>query len=461
MQLTESAGAGTWSSSLVSVATIGTTGIVKGIAANLSTTITYTFCTGCKTTKVVSVNPLAVIAGATSVCQGLITTLTDATVGGTWSSSNTGILNFASTNGNVTGVSAGTTTISYVLPTGCTSAMTMTVNPLSPIAGPDGVCYQKTIALTDLVPGGVWSSASATIASVVPTSGIITGASGTNNSTTITYTTSTGCKATKVVSVYALPTSPPAIGGPATVSISGTPITLTNTVTGGTWSIGNTSRATVIPTSGVLTGVGIGTVIITYTVANAAGCTNQVTKLITVGPATPPHTITAKTVSINVDGSLSLNESIKGGIWSCDDCDGVVSLNTETGTITGIATGRATITYTVNDEFGSSMSITKVNVNALPESVITLTKEGNVYLIPNPNKGEFTVKGNLAATIDEDLTIEIVDILGRSIYKGNAKSTEGKINEQVVLSNTLANGMYLLNLHSNTEHYVFHFVVER
>ena len=461
MQLTESAGAGTWSSSSVSIATVGTTGIVKGIAANLSVTITYTFCTSCKTTKVVTVNPLAVIAGATSVCQGLNTTMTDATVGGTWSSSASGVLNFASTNGNVTGVSAGTATISYILPTGCTSAMTMTVNPLAPIAGPNGVCYQKTIGLTDLVPGGVWSSASATIASVVATTGIVTGATGTNSGTTITYTTSAGCKATKVVSVYALPAVPPAIVGPATVSISGTPITLTNTVTGGTWSSGNIGRATVVSTSGVVTGVGLGTVIITYTVSNAAGCTNKITKTIAVGPAPPPHTITAKTVSINVDGLLALNETIKGGMWSCDDCDGIVGLHPETGTITGIGQGRATITYTVIDDSGTSIFITRVVVKALPESVITLTKEGNVYLIPNPNKGEFIVKGNFATIIDEDLTIEIVDILGQTIYKGNAKAFEGKINEQVVLSNTLANGMYLLNLHSNVENYVFHFVVER
>lgn len=126
-----------------------------------------------------------------------------------------------------------------------------------------------------------------------------------------------------------------------------------------------------------------------------------------------------------------------------------------------IGQGGASITYTVSDEFGTLLSITKVVVNALPESAITLTKEGNVYLIPNPNKGTFTIKGNLATATDEEITIEVVDIIGQTIYKGYAKAIDGKINEQIVLSNTLANGMYLLNLHSNAEHYVFHFVVER
>ena len=461
MLLTESAGAGTWSSSAVTIATIGTTGVVKGIAANNSATITYTFCTGCKTTKVVSVNPLSIIAGSTSVCQGSIATMTDATAGGTWSSSAPGVLNFASTNGNVTGISAGIATVSYVLPTGCTSVMTMTVNPFAPIAGPNGVCYQKTIGLTDLVPGGAWSSLAPTIASVVATSGLVTGLSASNNSTTITYTTSAGCKATKVVSVYALPTAPPAIGGPATVSISGAPITLTNATTGGTWTSSNIARATVVPTSGVVTGFGLGTVIITYTVSNAAGCTNQVTKVVTVGPLPPPHTVTTKTVSINVDASFALNETVKGGIWTCNDCEGIVTLNQETGTITGIGQGRATITYTINNESGTSLSITRVVVNPLTESVLTLTKGRSVYLIPNPNKGEFTIKGNLTSTNDDNVAFEVVDILGQTIYKGNTKASAGEINEQVVLNNTLANGMYLLNLHSANEHHVFHFVIER
>ena len=389
MQLTESAGAGTWSSSSVSIATVGTTGVVKGIAANLSATITYTFCTGCKTYKLVSVNPLSSIAGATGVCQGYTTLMTDATAGGTWSSSAAGVLNFASTNGNVTGVNAGTATIYYILPTGCTSAMTMTVNPLMPISGPNGVCSQKTISLSDLVPGGAWSSLAPTIASVGATSGVVTGASLANSSTTITYTTSAGCRATKLVSVYALPSAPPAIGGPAAVSISGSPVTLTNTTTGGTWSSNNIARATVGSATGVVTGVGVGTVIITYSVTNPNGCSNQATKMITVGTSAPGS-----------EGNSLITENVP-------------------------------------------------------------LSDGNILLIPNPNKGEFTIKGNLNTITDEEITIEVVDILGQSIYKGQVKVVDSNINEHVVLKNTIANGRYLLNLHSSGEHYVIQFVVER
>ena len=52
-------------------------------------------------------------------------------------------------------------------------------------------------------------------------------------------------------------------------------------------------------------------------------------------------------------------------------------------------------------------------------------------------------------------------MLGQVIYKQNATTQNGSLNEQISLSNSLANGMYLLNVSSGTEHKVFHFVIEK
>ena len=86
---------------------------------------------------------------------------------------------------------------------------------------------------------------------------------------------------------------------------------------------------------------------------------------------------------------------------------------------------------------------------------------GNVQLIPNPNTGLFTIKGTLETLVDQQVSIEITDMLGQVIYKDNVAIQNGKINEQIRLDNTLANGMYLLNLNSETYNKVFHFVIER
>ena len=462
MTLTNSL-AGTWSSGAISVATIGTNGLVTGLATNSATApITYTFCTGCKATLTVSVLPLSPIVGVTSVCQGQVITLTDASAGGTWSSSATGIATFASSNGNVTGVSTGAATISYALASGCTATFNVTVNPLLPITGPSSLCNGQSITLANATPGGgTWASASSTIATV-STGGVVTGVTVLNLTAIISYTTPLGCRAIKTVTVNAVPTVASLIGGPFAVAVSGAPITLTNTTTGGVWSSSNVAKATIGVSTGVVTGVSVGSAIMTYLVTNAAGCSAYVTKAITVGPTAAPGNISTNMLTMNVGANLEMNETIKNGYWTCSDCEGIVELNSGNGSISGIGEGRAIITYTVTNEENTSLSVTKVIVNPKTDMVnntaITFT---SITLMPNPNKGEFTIIGTTSNLASEAINFEVVDMLGQIIYRGQTKAIDGKLEERVQLNNSLANGMYLLNLHSSGEHYVIHFVVER
>src|SRR5262249_46714177 len=132
------------------------TGVVTGVTAG-NTTITYTMGTGCIATTVVTINPLpATITGTASVCTGLVTSLSDATSGGTWSSSN-GNASIDGVAGVVTGSSAGTSVITYMLGTGCIRTTTVTVNQ-SPatITGTTSVCIGLVTSLADAVSGGTW-----------------------------------------------------------------------------------------------------------------------------------------------------------------------------------------------------------------------------------------------------------------------------------------------------------------
>ena len=85
----------------------------------------------------------------------------------------------------------------------------------------------------------------------------------------------------------------------------------------------------------------------------------------------------------------------------------------------------------------------------------------NVQLVPNPNKGTFNLKGTLATTVDEEVTIEVTDMLGQVIYSSKVAAHNGELNEKIQLSNTIANGMYLLNLRSASDNAVFHMVIEQ
>ncbi len=129
---------GVWSSAATGVATVGSTGIVSGVSSGIAT-ISYTVTNSCGsnfTTRIVTVNPLPLagtITGTSNVTVGSTTTFSNAVIGGTWSSSATGVAIVGST-GVVSGLAAGTTTISYTVNNSCgsTSAtLVLTVNSLT------------------------------------------------------------------------------------------------------------------------------------------------------------------------------------------------------------------------------------------------------------------------------------------------------------------------------------------
>jgi uncharacterized protein YjdB len=140
--------------------------------------------------------------------MGSTTTLSDALLGGVWSSSNTAIATI-STSGVVTGVAAGSVMIYYVVSNSCGSmtdsvAVSVQLSPVAgTISGASSVCQGSTITLTDAATGGVWSSSN-TRASV--SGGVVTGISG--GLDTIRYTVTNACGnaiATKPISIIALP----------------------------------------------------------------------------------------------------------------------------------------------------------------------------------------------------------------------------------------------------------------
>jgi len=121
--LTDASSGGTWISTNTSIATINGTGNVGGVAAGTDT-ILYVLLTACGTmdtaTAILNVNPLPIagtITGADSVCMGQTVTLSDATTGGTWSSSSNTIATVAA--GVVIGVAAGMDNISYTVSNSC------------------------------------------------------------------------------------------------------------------------------------------------------------------------------------------------------------------------------------------------------------------------------------------------------------------------------------------------------
>ena len=361
--LTDATAGGIWTSSNTGMATVGSSsGIVTGVggagAAGGTVTITYTLLTGCINTVVVTVNPNpTAILGAGTVCAGQTITLTDATGGGSWSSSNTGVATIGSSTGIVTGVTAGTTTITYMLSTGCIATTVVTVYPLSPITGTPSTCVGLTTSLADATPGGTWVSSLPGIGSVGSTTGIVTGiAAGT---TTISYVLPTGCTSTLVVTVYALPTP---INGTLSVCVGQT-TSLTDGTAGGTWSSSSTGTATIGSSSGVVTGVAPGTTTITYTLGS--GCI--ITAVVTVND----RAAILGATNLCQSQTTTLSDAVPGGVWS-SSVPGVATIDAF-GDVTGVSVGTSTISYVTAAGCVSTVIVT-VNplgaINGTPELCI-------------------------------------------------------------------------------------------
>ncbi|MBL7690569.1 MAG: hypothetical protein JNM41_03175, partial [Flavipsychrobacter sp.] len=355
---TTTAAGGTWSSSNTAVGTIGsTTGVLYGVSAG-TTVITYALSAGCTSTVVATVTPApSAIVGATSVCEGLTTTLTHPTAGGTWTSSDPTIASIGLGTGVVTGVSAtpapGTATITYTLPSGCYTTMTFTVLPTpGAITGTLALCQSQTATLSSFTVGGTWSSGTTTVATIDPATGLWT-AVGVGTST-ITYTSAAGCITTAVVTVNGIPS---AITGPGAVCVGQT-ITLSSTTPMGAWSSSTPAVAT-ISGSGDVTGLTAGTTDITY--ALASGC--YVTKTVTVNAG--PAAITGSPLGICVGASTFLSCATWGGTWT-SSAPTVASILSP-GMIGGVSVGTATISYTIGATGCASTVV--VTVNTLPGAI--------------------------------------------------------------------------------------------
>jgi len=145
--------------------------------------------------------PVLPITGTTTICQSATTTLTSATPGGSWSSSNPAIASVGLTTGIVTGNSGGTAIITYYTSFNFSTTPVTVIAPYTPgsagrIYGLNYACPNTTVILSETIPGGTWSSSN-TVAATISSSGIVTGI--TPGTSVISYSLSGSCGSTAVV----------------------------------------------------------------------------------------------------------------------------------------------------------------------------------------------------------------------------------------------------------------------
>ncbi len=374
--LTDATGGGTWSSLNTTIAVVSANGgVVTGVSVG-SDTIRYTVTNGrgCSNYKDTIVNvstapTVAAISGSSNrVCVGKTLTLTDATAGGKWSSSNVAQAKVDSLTGVVTGISASNPQIRYTVTnlTGCSTTVnyniTVVNNPtVSAIVGSNTTCVNTTISLTDNTPSGVWSSNNIKIAKV-DTIGNVTGLTAGIDTIAYTVTNGTGCSTSSLFPisiVTGIPVKP--IYG-VSVLCSGNSTVLQDSTAGGTWTSSDNGIA--FPVGSTIYAGSGGTATITYTVSGGTGCSGTATFNFTVIQVPTVPAITGNS-QVCIGNTIQLSNTVSGGFWTSSN----TSLATvdQTGLVKGLATGGVVISYTVTGNGGCTQTSTaNVNVNALP-----------------------------------------------------------------------------------------------
>jgi len=387
--LTDATTGGTWSTSASSIADVNTTGTVSGVTLG-SATIYYTVVstTGCNgvASLNVTVNPnpsVGLITGASSLCDGATTTLYDDSTGGIWSSKDTAVATIDNTLGTVVGVRAGTDSIFYTVYNGFGCSATIgtleTVNPLpavGTITGSRAVCFGSTTTLTDTTAGGTWSSTNTSVATITG-GGVMSGVA--DGTTTISYSVVNGygCLAavTALDSVVNAPSVDSITG--ATHLCAGSTAMLSDGVSGGVWTSGNTSLATVDSSTGMVTGVSAGNATIIYTVFNGSGCSAFVSIVDTILPSPLVDGIVGTVSNLCIGGSTGLTDAIVGGTWATSN-SGIATVNSS-GVVIAVARGIDTISYSITGSNGCvGFSDYTISVDTLPDASILPATGGSI-----------------------------------------------------------------------------------
>lgn len=342
--------------------------------------------------------PTAIMPTSGLTCQASTVALSSSPSGGNWTSDNPPVASVGTTTGIMTTGATGTARITYTnATTGCFTRKTFTVQPIpAPITGTTAICQTSTTTLNNAsAPAGTWISSNPTGMSV-NTSGVVTGTA--LGTAIISYRLGNGCQTTTVVTVNA---PPPGITGPSQVC-AGSNITLLNGASGGSWLSGDITKATVGPTSGIVSGVAAGNVNISYTIPGCA----SVWKALTINPL--PGTIGGM-LNTCYGSTTLLTSTAPGGTWVSDNPT-VATVDTFTGVVTGITMGMSIISYRVGSGCFTTATVT---VNPLAPivgsdsvcvgSVITLTNivGGGTWVSGNPDIAKAdTFTGNIHGLVN-------------------------------------------------------------
>jgi len=438
--LSVAATGGTWSSSDVSVATIGaTTGILTGVAPGLIE-VTYTVPGPCgpsysiyDSVEVSNTTDPGTISGGTSVYLGGNLSLHDGVRGGTWSSSDPGVASVSS-SGYVSGIALGSATIDYSV-MGCgglvSTSVVVTVLPLNSISG------------NIIFPGGF--SGNVKVWLITYNSGTMdleafdsTNVSCSRDSVFYQFlgepTDSFRIKAavtdTTIATTGFIPTYHSSYFYWHDANVLGHVAGTSDVLQDITMAYGSVAAGPGFIGGNVTTGANRGT----STTIPAVGLLMELT--------TATGSLVQQTVT-DASGNYTFNSLPLGTYVVHPELINYLSTD-----YTGITISTGAPSATAADFVQHTISHT---ITPVATGISTLTTSGSsVSVFPNPTTGNLNIQWYETTT--ENVVVGVTDVAGRVVLSKSVKMTEGSGTSRFDLSG-LSNGIYLINIKSERLNY--------
>ncbi len=439
----------TWNSSNSDIVSVSSQGVISTLAGGqaviTATTVSGNFAATCQVTVRVPVTSVAIEPASLVIPPGGTGQLTaviapdDATSKSvTWSSSNTAIAT-VSAEGLVNGLQASNATITVSTNDGHRTA-TASVRVGIPVTGitisPGSIDLMSggsTTLTATILPANAtdktvtWTSSAPAVATV-NVAGLLTAANA--GTATITATTADGGYTATASVRVGIPVSGVSInptsmtieqlGGTGQLNAVIAPANATNKAV--TWTSSNSAVATV-STSGLVTGVSMGTTTITATTSDggyAAPATVQ------VGISVTGVTVAPTSLSILPSGTGQLTATVspanatnKAVTWSSSN-SAMATVST-LGLVTGVAVGNATITATTVD--GNRTATTSVRVISIPTGYKLISAGTFTMGSPSSELGRSTNETQHQVTLTRSFLMKTTEVT-----QGEWKSRMGNTN---------------------------------
>ena len=390
------------------MATVGsTTGLVGGVSQG-NITIYYSVTNGCGTVAtphIVQVIPLpsaGTISGPSLACPGFSVSLSETTTSGVWSSS-VGSVATVDASGHLFPVSQGVTIIRYTYTNYCGSAYTIHAVTVNPLVVP---AISITLSPGDTVCAGSMIVYSATAVNGGPSPTFLWtnfgGSIGTGD--TLHYSPSNGDQISCTLISSAPCPIPAAVSAPTAINMIVYPV--------------------VVPVVTILSSV-------PHDSISFVGQSVTFNSTATYGG--PGAAFQWYVNGHAISGATSSSYT---SIFESSDTVYCVMMSSGFPCMTD-STDTSNVVIIIGDYLGVD------NIAAT---------FGNICVFPNPNTGNFMLKGEIKGiSRGGAIHYDVMDMMGKVVYSNEAVLNGGMIDEEVHLSNSLAAGQYIIRIVKDNE----------